>query len=99
MWNASSGTFRKRFRAILCRLIPDPSIFTPGSLRSGGATHLFQVSNEDVAKVMWRGRWKSMKMLEIYIPELTAASISLQFGMKNNQLMQKLAELFDSIVQ
>jgi len=56
IWNGSSATFRTRFDDILKALpIPIASIL-PGSLRTGGASTLFQLWDDNVQKLMWRGR-------------------------------------------
>ena len=44
---------------------------TFASLRAGGATWLFEVTR-DLELVRWRGRWASMRTLEIYIQEVSA---------------------------
>ena len=44
---------------------------TLASLRAGGATWLFE-STRDLELVRWRGRWSSMRTLEIYIQEVSA---------------------------
>ena len=42
---------------------------TPASLRGGGASHLYETT-EDSELVRHRGRWASSKMCEIYIQEV-----------------------------
>ena len=42
---------------------------TPGSLRGGGATALYEPT-EDIELVRHRGRWQSAKMVEIYVQEV-----------------------------
>jgi len=65
IWNGSSATFRTRFDDILKVLsIPIGSIL-PSSLRTGGATTLFQLWDENVQKLLWRGRWQSQRILEV----------------------------------
>ena len=45
-----------------------------GSLRPGGATWMYRVSNNS-EMVRFRGRWASTRMLEIYIQEVGATSV------------------------
>ena len=50
-----------------------------GSLRPGGATWLYKVT-DDSELVRFRGRWSSLRMLEIYIQEVGAASLLPRFA-------------------
>eukprot|EP00972_Heterocapsa_arctica_P088322 13025266-Heterocapsa_arctica.AAC.1 len=68
----------KLFRSLFDQLVAffgvptkDRIGITPGSLRPGGATHLYK--HADVPeKVRYRGRWKSRTVFEIYIQEVAA---------------------------
>ena len=51
-----------------------PSGVSLGSLRPGGATWLYKLTDNSEL-VRFRGRWASLRMLEIYIQEVGAASI------------------------
>ena len=51
-----------------------PTGLTLGSLRPGGATWLFRLT-DDSEKVRFRGRWTSHRMLEIYIQEIGASAL------------------------
>ena len=46
--------------------------YTFGSFRAGGATALFQ-RTDDLSAVRWRGRWDSLRSLEHYLQELPMA--------------------------
>jgi len=94
LWQFSNATFATRMRRLLISLGLDP-VFTPGSLRTGGATHLFHISNEDVMKLMWRGRWSSIRMLSHYIQELSVESIRHQ---STTPLVHRLSSLFDKLL-
>ena len=48
--------------------------------------------------ILWRGRWQSPKMHEIYIQELTAAAVSITFGAASNDLIDHLEALFESMI-
>ena len=51
-----------------------PDGFTLDSLRPGGATWLYRLTDNSEL-VRFRGRWASLRMLEIYIQEVGAISV------------------------
>ena len=55
----------------------------PAGLRGGGATALWQKS-QDPSLVQWRGRWASFRTMSIYVQELSASSLfaELDSGVK-----------------
>eukprot|EP00931_Biecheleriopsis_adriatica_P038736 TRINITY_DN22148_c0_g1_i1.p2 TRINITY_DN22148_c0_g1~~TRINITY_DN22148_c0_g1_i1.p2 ORF type:complete len:345 (+),score=45.34 TRINITY_DN22148_c0_g1_i1:724-1758(+) len=95
LWNMSPSTWRNRLRKLLQAIQLPPDCFVPSSLRTGGATFLFQYFGENVARVQWRGRWQSAKMLEIYLQELQAA-LMLRL---ETALIRKLASLFFCFIE
>ena len=50
-------------------------IVYPSSMRPGGATHFFQIWEENVQRIMWRGRWQCQKTLEHYIQESMTSQV------------------------
>ena len=72
LWSLGSAVFRARWN-VLCRSLKIPhntvSGVTPGSLRGGGASALYDTT-EDIELVRHRGRWSSAKMVEIYVQEV-----------------------------
>ena len=50
----------------------------PSSLRPGGASYFFGLWDENIPRLLWRGRWASHKMLVHYVQELTAATMLLK---------------------
>mmetsp|Transcript_101717 Transcript_101717/g.326765 ORF Transcript_101717/g.326765 Transcript_101717/m.326765 type:complete len:158 (+) Transcript_101717:696-1169(+) len=97
IWNGSSATFRTRFDDILKALsIPIGSIL-PSSLRTGGATTLFQLWDENVQKLMWRGRWQSQRILEHYVQELAATNILGKLKPRTQSLVLKLQALLAQV--
>ena len=52
---------------------------TLASLRAGGATWLFETTR-DLQLVRWRGRWASMRTLEVYIQEVAADRLLADAG-------------------
>ena len=95
LWPASPASFANRFRRALGALVPHPSRYTAGSLRSGGATALFQRWSEDIGRLGWRGRWRDHRTLAHYIQELTALRITLDWAPQTRMLIEELAELCD----
>ena len=56
LWAASPQGLTRRFRKVLSMVLPDPESYSLGSLRTGGATHLFSRFGEDIQRLAWRGR-------------------------------------------
>ena len=67
-----------------------PNGLTLGSLRPGGATWLYRLT-DDSEKVRFRGRWASQRMLEIYIQEIGAASLVPRLAAPTRQTLSALA--------
>lgn len=84
IWNGSLNAFKRRLD-LLQRAVLDKPYFLPSSLRPGGATYLFRQWDESLVRLQWRGRWRSFRMLEIYVQELGAAEILIRFppGVRN----------------
>ena len=77
LFNGTYLELSKAFKAICGELgLPHgaPQGLTLGSLRPGGATWLYRVTDNSEL-VRFRGRWASSRMLEIYIQEVGTASI------------------------
>lgn len=72
--------------------------FLPSSLRPGGATYLFRLLQEDLVKLQWRGRWRSFRMLEIYVQELGAAQVWIRFDPKTRQGVLFLGDCFQAVL-
>jgi len=70
LYTGGPGSFRYRWDFLMSRLGIPIELLTPGGLRTGGATLLFEELEESVARVRWRGRWIKDTNLEIYIQEL-----------------------------
>ena len=98
LWPGSQGALTRRFRAGLARLVPHPQRFSLGSLRSGGATVLFQRLEENVPKLQWRGRWQHLQTLVHYVQELAASAIGLRWAPATQQRIEQLSSLFDAIL-
>ena len=77
LWPFSPQTLRNRFKTLLTvltlpiRTTPELRMLDLGSLRSGGATYIILMT-EDSELCRRRGRWSSMKMMDIYVQETMA---------------------------
>ncbi|CAE7247502.1 unnamed protein product [Symbiodinium sp. CCMP2592] len=69
IWNGSWAAFKHRFNLLQIEVL-NTCTFLPSSLRPGGATYLFRQWDENLPRLQWRGRWRSFRMLEIYVQEL-----------------------------
>ena len=70
IWSLSPAIWRRRLQVLVKNLTGLDKIIYPSSMRPGGATHFFQIWDENVQRVMWRGRWQCQRTLEHYIQEL-----------------------------
>ena len=93
IWHGSLGAFRSRFD-LLQQALLGQRLFMPASLRPGGATYYFRLWNEDLVRLQWKGRWRSFRMLEIYVQELGAAEILVKFSVAARQRTLVLAGCF-----
>lgn len=82
LWPGSSATFRARFKVLgrALHLPVDPQAdYGPrlelASRRGGGATDLF-LATEDWGLIQTRGRWQSVRTMQIYIQELASTIFS-----------------------
>ena len=87
LWPAAQDTFRRRFREIGRFLeVPvdaadrpafgsedDAQVLDLGSLRAGGATDLFRLT-ENESLVAGRGGWNDRKVMKIYLQELVSTT-------------------------
>ena len=97
IWNGSLPAFRVRYD-MLQRKVLHKVPFLPSSLRPGGATYLFRLLQEDLVKLQWRGRWRSFRMLEIYVQELGAAQVWIRFDPNTRQGVLFLGDCFQAVL-
>ena len=104
LWPASGGTFRTRF-ATLCADLGLPfdrttraegfeagEVLDLGSLRTGGATEMWQ-RTENAPLVQQRGRWMSVRNMNIYLQELSSTTFLSRLA---GESRTAVAELYDS---
>jgi hypothetical protein len=75
VWPHAARFFQSRFKSLCTRCTGRPGAVLPSSLRAGGATWLFQHTQEDVLRTMWRGRRASHRTLNHYIQELQSSDV------------------------
>ena len=68
LWAGDPRRFTLRFRSTMLHLGLGRLGLTPGSLRPGGATHVF-MSGSSISDLKYRGRWRVESSLEVYIQE------------------------------
>ena len=99
----SATALRKRFCALLSALgLPTKRLhgkrpFDLGSLRPGGATHLF-LESEDAECVRRRGRWVSSKVMDIYIQEAMYTTYTEQLVGDTRLRVEQLSSAFERIL-
>ena len=97
IWNGSLAAFRRRYEMLQLEVLKKV-LFLPSSLRPGGATYLFRLFQEDLVKLQWRGRWRSFRMLEIYVQELGAAQVWIRFDPSTRQGVLWLGSCFQAVL-
>ena len=70
----------------------------PSSLRTGGATHFFMKWNEDLPRLMWRGRWRDLRMLGIYVQELSAGLVRMRLSPSDVARVNVLSDLYEEVI-
>ena len=76
-----------------------PVLVLPSGLRTGGATFAFQSSGEDLPRLLWKGRWRDVRMLGIYVQELGAAMIRMRLGAAEEELISELEGLYGPLFE
>ena len=97
-WPGTPSLFARRLEMLLKAATFQPGPYTPGSLRCGGATHLFLEWEENLSKLCWRGRWQNLTTLWHYVQELQSIAILQQYSGPVQQRVSDLAGLLDELV-
>ena len=101
LWPFSAQTLRARFRSVLAALrLPTVHTFCLdlGSLRSGGAAFIIQAT-EDSELCRRRGRWASMKMMDVYVQETMAIQCMKLIPPSSKQMVLQFVSLFGLFLQ
>ena len=88
LWPSSRNAFLSCWRHALDVLGLTNLNFTPGSLRPGGATTLF-LEGMEVARLKFRGRWKSESALSCYIQEAVSTLVWNQVSTKSRLVLKQ----------
>ena len=70
---------------------------TPGSLRGSAATD-FYIHTEDIARIAWRGRWRSLNTLDYYLQESSAQMFLTYLSAEARSKIATFASFSDSLV-
>ena len=92
VWAFSENAARTCLKQVLAICQLSDSSLTLGSLRAGGATHLY-TSGMEVSRLLFRGRWRVLGTLHCYIQEATCAMVLLQFRPAAIDRVTRLAQL------
>lgn len=75
LYPCSASTFRRRWDKVLLALeIPTEAQLTPGTLRGGGAVHLYH-QGVQITDLLWRLRLRHVSTLESYLQETAASGV------------------------
>ncbi len=94
LFGGTAAYFRKCFDLILDELhVPSGEAhgLTPASLRSGGATFWYKLTDSP-EWVRFRGRWATSRMLEIYIQEVASLTVLADLPLTVRSRLIELAD-------
>lgn len=77
LWPFSPQKFRQLFQLVCSKLKLPARVFSPASLRAGGATWLVDEGCE-IQRVRFLGRWVNLRSLEHYVQVARAQQIALE---------------------
>ena len=104
IWPSSSSTLRSRLDKVLSKLgLPTKTInsqkpLTLASFRPGGATFLIGLT-ESSELVRRRGRWLSLKVMDIYLQEVAASTFLTDIDPEARMMILTAMESFPSILE
>ena len=105
LWPLSACTLRKRFNDLMrAAKLPDGSsgdrarAFDLSSLRPGGASHLLNAC-EDSEMVRRRGRWATVKTMEIYLQEVLYVTYVEKLPQATKEFISIAAAGFPDVLQ
>lgn len=99
LYPGSPSSYRRRWDRILLFLgIPIRLGLTPASLRGGGAVRAYR-ADEDIAKLLWRMRLKSVETLQHYLQEVGADSIFVELPTDSQNRVKMTCALYHSVLR
>ncbi|CAE7348123.1 unnamed protein product, partial [Symbiodinium microadriaticum] len=102
LWPMSAGTLRRRFKLLQARFgltSSDGSAhFDLSSFRPGGATWMLHCT-ENPDLVRRRGRWMSMRVMEIYLQEVEAITYMPSLTDNQRDFLQNMAASFPALLK
>eukprot|EP00438_Fugacium_kawagutii_P033656 Skav204053 [mRNA] locus=scaffold3:301963:308610:- [translate_table: standard] len=103
LWNQSSSTLRSRLDRVMLRLgLPihqkmKVKPMTLASFRPGGATYLIALT-ESSELVRRRGRWASLRVMEVYLQEVSASTYMNDVGEDAKARILQAMDLFTEVL-
>ena len=94
LFKGTAVQFRDMFRQLVAFFDVDTRDgigVTPASLRSGGASWLY-LCGMPLEEIRWRGRWSTVRTLEVYIQELAASSLLAALPLSARARVQRFAD-------
>ena len=88
LWVHSPSAFRQQFKLLCDHYDLSSHQFRPYSLRRGGATHHFQITNSMEAALI-KGRWQSSKVARIYISDGLSYLPNLKMSTRTTTLIKR----------
>lgn len=104
LWPGSSSTLRSRLDKVMSRLgLPTTTKskvkpMTLSSFRPGGATHLIALT-ESAETVRRRGRWASMKVMEVYLQEVSTSTYLNDIEEESKQKVLQAMSVFPEVLK
>ena len=95
LYAGNATTFRRTWDLILKSLGVPHLMFSPASLRGGGACHSFAL-NGSITNVMWKMRLSSQATLRFYLQEVVATSSLSALPESTRRLISTGAKAFES---
>lgn len=98
LYAGSPSSFRRRWDAILAALgVPKTIGLTPASMRAGGAITAYR-ADEDIMKILWRMRLKSVQTFSHYLQEVGALSVFGELPFDCRLRIERAAELYSFLL-
>ena len=102
LWPMSAGTLRRRFKLLQARFgltgSDGAAHFELSSFRPGGATWMLHCT-ENPDLVRRRGRWMSMRVMEIYLQEVEAIIYLPFLSSDQRTFLQNMAASFPALLR